>query len=78
MDEFKPGDRVEVIKSSKGYTIGQQGTVSRLESGLILVKLDRQTELPNDVTIIDFSSKDGEIDPAFQADELRHVLTPST
>jgi hypothetical protein len=78
MDEFKPGDRVEVIKSSKGYTIGQQGTVSRLESGLILVKLDRETELANDVTIIDSSSEDVAIDPAFQADELRHVVSPST
>ena len=71
MDEFKPGDRVEVIKSSKGYTVGQQGTVSRRESGLILVKLDKRTELPNDVTIIDLS--DVRRHATFQADELRHI-----
>ena len=78
MDEFKPGDRVEVIKSRKGYTVGQQGTVSRRESGLLLVKLDKRTELPNDVTIIDLSDDDGATDTAFQADELRHVVAPST
>jgi hypothetical protein len=76
MDEFKPGDRVEVIKSSRGHTVGQQGTVSRLESGLIMVKLDKRTEVSDAVTIIDLGVDDVEIDAAFQADELRHVVTP--
>ena len=74
MDEFKPGDRVEVVKSSAGHTAGLQGTVSRIEAGIILVKLDKRTELPDAVTIIDLSSDDVE---TFQADELRHVVTPS-
>jgi hypothetical protein len=74
MDEFKPGDRVEVVTSSAGHNAGQQGTVSRIADGIILVKLDRQTELPDAITIIDLSSDD--VEP-FQADELRHVVTPS-
>ena len=77
MDEYKPGERVEVIKPSGGHTVGQQGTVSRIESGVILVKLDKRTELSDAVTIIDLSVDDVEIDAAFQADELRHVVTPS-
>jgi hypothetical protein len=74
MDEFKPGDRVEVVTSSAGHTAGQQGTVLRLEPGVILVELDKQTELPDAVTIVDLSSNEVGI---FQADELRRVVTPS-
>jgi len=76
MNAFKPGDRVEGITSSESHTAGQQGTVVRRESGLIMVKLDKQTELADAVTIIDLSVDDGEKDAAFQADELRHVVTP--
>ena len=77
MNAFKPGDRVEVIKSSEVHTAGQQGTVLRLESGLIMVKLDKRTELADAVTIINLSVDDVEKDAAFQAGELRHVVTPS-
>jgi hypothetical protein len=77
MDEFKPGDRVEVVQSSAGHTVGQQGTVSRIEAGIILVKLDKRTELPDDVTIVDLNGDAVEIDSAFQADELCHVVPPS-
>jgi len=77
LNDFKPGDSVEVIKSREGHTAGQQGTVLRLESGLILVKLDKRTELSDAVTVIDISVDDVEIDAALQADELRHIVTPS-
>jgi hypothetical protein len=42
-----------------------------------MVKLDKRTELADAVTIINLSVDDVEKDAAFQADELRHVVTPS-
>jgi hypothetical protein len=77
LDAFKLGDRVEVIESSGGNIAGQQGTVSRVGVRLILVKLDKRPQLPGAVTIIDLSSDDVRIASAFQANELRHVVTPS-
>jgi hypothetical protein len=77
LDEFRVGERVEVVRSGGGYTAGQKGTISRVEYGLIMVELDEQPILPGAVTIIDASGEDAKIESAFQPHELRHVVTPS-
>jgi hypothetical protein len=74
---FKPGDRVEVIRSDGHYTAGQQGTVRDISGDLVFVQLDHQPELPGAVTVIDFSGDKAQVKSAFLPSEIRHVVTPS-